>query len=97
MARERMVTRTVVETTAKVMCVNVTTAEVQIVDYKLGGTFTTPAEALKAVKKVYETEEVKCVSVQSLEENEVLYGMLEIDFIKMAKVLPPRGTKADEE
>ena len=97
MARERMVTRTVVETVAKVMCVDVLTAQVEIQELKLGGTYTKTEDILKAIKKAYETEYFKCVSVQDAWENEVLYGMLEIDFIKLAKVLPPRGTKSEEE
>ena len=37
MAREKMVTRTVTQTTAEVMTIDVTTAEVQIREYTIGG------------------------------------------------------------
>ena len=87
MARERMVTRTVVETVAKVMCVHVSTAQVEIKDFKLGGTYAKTEDILKAIKKAYETKEMVCVAIQEVDEKEVLYGMKEIDFIKMAKVL----------
>lgn len=95
MARERMVTRTVTTTTCEVMCVNVTTAEVKVKDYILTGEQTEPT-ALKLLKKLYETETEKIVTVNSVSLNETLYGMSELDFIKLAKVLPPR-TKTEQE
>lgn len=97
MARERMVTRTVELTVCKVMCLDVTTAEVQINTYELSGTYPDNDSTLKAVKKLHEMETFKCVAVQETEAKEVLYGMTEIDFIKLAKALPPRGTKTVEE
>ena len=90
-----MVTRTVVVTSVDVMQINITTAEVEIVTRELSGSYTDFDTALKAIKKLYESDTVKCVAVQEMKENEVLYGMSEIDFIKLAKVLPPRGTKAE--
>ena len=96
MARERMVTRTVVVTMVEVMCVNVETAEVQVNTYELSGTYADAETALKATKKVYETATFKCVAVQGMSEKEVLYGMKEIDFIRLAKVLPPRNTNSTE-
>lgn len=95
MARERMVTRTVTTTKCEVMCVNVTTAEVQVKDYTLTGEQTIES-ALKQLKKLYETEIEKIVNVNSVSLNETLYGMSELDFIKLAKVLPPR-TKSEQE
>ena len=92
-----MVTRTVMVTTVGVMCLDVTSAEVQIKNFEMSGTFTDFASALKSVKKAYETDTFKCVAVQYMTEKEVLYGMKEIDFIKLAKVLPPRGSSATEE
>lgn len=96
MARERMVTRTVEVTVAEVMCLDVTTAEVTIQSFELSGKFASNDEILKAVKKVNETETFKPVAVQKTDVNEILYGMPEIEFIKLAKVLPPRGTKAED-
>lgn len=95
MARERMVTRTVTTTTCEVMCVNVITAEVHVKDYTLTGE-QTKETALKQLKKLYETETEKIVTVNSVSLNETLYGMSELDFIKLAKVLPPR-TKSEQE
>lgn len=97
MARVRMVTRTVVVTVAEVMCVDVTTAEVKIANLELSGSFADNEALLKAIKKAYENDTYKCVAVQSTEEKEVLYGMEEIEFIKLAKVLPPRTKTETEE
>lgn len=96
MARVRMVTRTVVVTVAEVMCVDVTTAQVQINELELSGSFSDNETLLKAIKKLYENDSFKCVAIQEVTEKEVLYGMEEIEFIKLAKVLPPR-TKTDTE
>lgn len=96
MARVRMVTRTVTVTTVGVMCLDVTTAEVQITNFEMSGTYADFDSALKAVKKVHETDTFKCVAVQHMTENEVLYGMTELEFIQMAKVLPPRGANSTE-
>lgn len=90
MARERMVTRTVELTVAEVMTLDTTTAEVRIIPYEIGGGLTDNAAILKAVKKLHETDTFKCVAVQSVSVEEILYGMTEIDFIKHAKILPSR-------
>lgn len=95
MARERMVTRTVELTIAEVMTLNTATAEVATVTYKVGGTFKDTNAVLKTVKKLHETDTFKCVAVQSVSTEEVLYGMPEAEFIKLAKVMRPRSNKAD--
>ena len=95
MARERMVTRTVELTIAEVMTLDTTTAEVKTVAYEVGGGLTEEKAVLKAVKKLHETDTFKCVAVQSITVKEILYGMPEIDFIKHAKVLPPRTKNED--
>lgn len=89
MARERMITRTVTQTTAKVMCLNVTTAEVSINDYTIGGTYT-ESDLLKRCKKLFETAEFKVVHIESSKVEEILLGMTEEDFIRYATVLPSR-------
>lgn len=97
MARQRMVTRTVNETVVSVMYVNVETAEVGYTDYKLAGTFETNEDALKYIKKNYEDSTIKYVNVISRVEQETLYGMLEAEFIALAKVLPPRTNNENTE
>lgn len=90
MTRKRMVTRTIIQTTVEVMCLNVTTAEVTINTYMVGGSHDSDS-ALKALKSLYETDELKLVAVQDYHEEELLLGMEEDDFIRLAKVLPPRN------
>lgn len=96
MARKRMVTRTIQQTTAEVMTVNITTAEVTINTYKIGGVYT-PEDLLKKLKSIFETETLKLVHIESIEIEEVLLGMEEEDFIRLAKVLPPRTNQNIEE
>jgi hypothetical protein len=92
--RERMVTRTVTQTTAKVMCLNVTTAEVTINEYTIGGTYT-EVDLLKKCKKLFETDEFKVLHIESSKVEEILLGMAEEDFIRYATVLPPRKQQGD--
>lgn len=92
--RERMVTRTVTQTTAKVMCLNVTSSDVTINDYTIGGTYT-EVDLLKKCKKLFETDEFKVVHIESSKVEEILLGMTEEDFIRYATVLPPREQQGD--
>lgn len=99
MARIRMITRTVNVTEVEVMCLTVSTAKVSTEKFKLSGNITESAEALKLIKKHYETKDFKPTAVLSLSTEEVLYGMSEEQFIKLAEVLPPRklyGENTDE-
>ena len=95
MARKRMVTRTVMQTTAQVMTLDVTTAEVQVRPYDIGGQYT-DEELLKKLQKLFQTDTLKLVHVESQTCNEVLLGMDEEDFIRLAMVLPPRNTNKEE-
>ena len=92
--RERMVTRTVTQTTAKVMCLNVTTAEVTINDYTIGGTYT-ESDLLKKCKSLFETDEFKLIQIEGSKVEEFLLAMTEEDFIRYATVLPPRKAQGD--
>lgn len=91
MARKRMVTRTVEQTTAQVMTLDVTTAEVQVRTYDIGGKYT-DEDLLKKLQKIFQTDTLKLVHVELQICKEVLLGMDEEDFIRLAKVLPPRTT-----
>lgn len=96
MARERMVTRTVELSVCEVMCMDTTTAEVKINTYEIGGGLTDEKALLKAIKKLYETENFKCVAISKVTTREILYGMPESKFIELATILPPRGAKGAE-
>lgn len=96
MARKRIVTRTIIQTTAEVMCLNVTTAEVTVNTYTVGGMYDSDS-LLKVLKPLYETDELKLVAIQNYHEDELLLGLDEDEFIRLAKVLPPRNIGKDVE
>lgn len=86
MRRDRMITRIVLQTTAEVMCIDVTTAEVNINTYTLGGTYT-DTDLLKKLKEIYETDTYKLVYIKSNTHEEILLGMTESQFFKYATVV----------
>lgn len=90
MARQRMVTRTVNVTTCEVMGLTISQAAVSTIKVQLNGTYADKDSALKAVKKTHETEDYKPTAIISMTTDEILYGMPEEDFIKLASVMPPR-------
>lgn len=96
MSREKMVTRTITETIASVMYVNISTASVDYADYRLAGTFDSNEAIMKKLKKYYENEEIKLVNIVNVDTVENLYGMPEAEFMKLAKVLPPRTQSENE-
>ena len=93
MARVRMVTRTINVTAIEVMCVDTNTAEVSIKELELTGETFTEEKALKELKKEYETGTFKVVAVQKMEVHEEMYGLKEIDFLKVAQKLDPATRK----
>lgn len=96
MARERMVTRTVVATEVNALCLNIETAEPFNKTVILSGTFKDKQAIEKAAKKAIDTDLEKCVTVVEYTEKETLYGMPEQQFIELAKVLPPRNSKVEQ-
>lgn len=95
MARVRMVTRTVELTVAKVLQIDVSNAQVSVVDYELSGKFDSNEAIIKVLNKDRD-DTIKVVNIESIETKEVLYGMPEADFIKMASILPPRTVTESE-
>ena len=97
MAREKMITRTIMETTARVMCLDVKSAEATINEFKIGGEWSAkPSKLLERLQEIYNTTTFKLVNIENISEEEVLLGMTVEDFIRYAKTLPPR-TKAEVE
>lgn len=95
MARERMVTRTVSTTTIEVLVINIETSEVGTKHFVLGQNMVKDEKTmLSNAQAMLDTETGnalwKCVAVKNVKEEETLYGMTESDFVKYAKVLPPR-------
>lgn len=96
MARTRMVTRTINVTSVEVMCVDTLTAQVAFKDFELTGETLTEEKALKVLKNEYETDTLKVVAIQKMEVHEEMYGLKEIDFLKVAQKLDPTTRKALE-
>lgn len=96
MRKEKLITRTITISECEFMCVDVETANVEIVTAELTGKISKD-EALKIYKSTVESDAFKVVNCQSIAYAEHLYGMTEKEFIKHAKVLPPRKTSEIEE
>ena len=96
MARTRMVTRTINVTVVEAMCVDTTNAEVSVKSLELTGETYTEEKALKELKKQYETDTLKVVAIQAMNVHEEMYGLKEIDFLKIAIKLDPETRKALE-
>lgn len=97
MRKEKLVTRTITVSECEFMCVDVETANVEIVTAELTGKISKD-EALKIYKSTVESDTFKVVNCQSIEYTEQLYGMTEKEFIKHAKILPPcKSTETIEE
>ena len=97
MARERMVTRTINVTMATAICMDVSTVETSVRTLELTGETYTPDKALQALKKIYETDTFKVVAISDLDTVEKLYGMPEVDFLKVAQELDPETRKRIEQ
>lgn len=96
MRKEKLITRTITVSTAQFMCLDTETANVEIATAELIGKVDNET-ALKMYKATVETDTFKVVSCQSVNYTEQLYGMTEKEFIKHAKILPPRSKTAETE
>ena len=96
MARQRMITRTIEQSIAQVMTVDITTSEVSVRQYIIGGNYTEDV-LLSKLKKLFETDTLKLVHVKDVKVEEVLLGMTEEDFIKNAVVLPSRNSNKEHD
>lgn len=95
MARERMVTRTIVSYEVECITMDIETMETAIKNYALTGDISNKEKVLKTLKKLYESEESteKIVAIREVIEHEEMYGMPEVDFIRIAKRLDPETRK----
>ena len=95
MARQRMVTRTIIGTQAEVMTVNIKTAETGTATVMLGAKYKDEKKLFKALEAVLATNpDVKPVHVISSTEVNKCFGMPETEFLKLAKELDPETRKA---
>ena len=93
MARVPMITRTIQTTEVTCMCLDVVNGEPIHKTVVLPRTYKDDEATLKAASAVINTDDVKAVVVVKTEVHETLYGMPEQEFIKHAKVMPPRSEK----
>ena len=97
MARERMVTRTISFTEVTVISMNIETVTPRHEVIRIAGVFDNDKVLLNKLKKRYETDLYKIVSITDTKVIEKLYGMSEEDFIEYAKELPPRNSQITSE
>ena len=93
MLKEKMVTRSFTTTEVKVLAVTVSTAETSMDNWSIVGKYEKEADLLKALKKNYENDDYKIVSIMSVAEYEKLYGMPENEFLQFAVELNPETRK----
>lgn len=97
MARSKqMITRTVIGTEVTVLALDVQTAEPQNVTYVLSGKVADEQKMLNAVKREYDTDTLKHVSIVSAHGVNQLYGMYESDFIANAMKLDENRKPVEE-
>lgn len=97
MARQPQVTRTLPTTKAKILVVNIETGISEEREVSIPREYKKMEKLRKAIEDAVNTPSIKFVHVISTEVEEVLYGMSEQKFIENAEILPPRGTKAEDE
>ena len=95
--KEKLITRTIYQTKAEVIGLEISSQKVVTNTYNLAGQYDTASSILPVVKKFYETEDFKPVSVLSFTTEEHLYGVTEQEFLKIAKELPPRKVYEKED
>lgn len=89
MARESMVTRTVIGTKVTVLAMNTVTCEPENVTYEIGGQHEISDKLLNKLRKDHDTEDFKVVKIVATDQFEKRYGMKESDFIAAAVELEP--------
>lgn len=94
MARERMVTRTVTthEVSFKMFNLDTMKLEEKKVTFGIDTIIENNDKGLTIINARLTLDNVngKAVMIDSIVDNETLYGMTEVEFLKHAKVLPPR-------
>ena len=93
--KERMITRTVTTNICSVVAVNTESMTVEKLSIPATVEYDTVEKAEKYFRKNWKIDGLAFAKVESITKEEKLFGMSEIDFIKYAKELPPRGTKEE--
>ena len=95
MARVRMVTRTVTTQEVTALCLNIVTAEPENQTFSVPVNIKGEDSILKFIRKVYDTDTTKIVSITHIRNEEHLYGMPEADFIKTAKIIDKNNDEVE--
>lgn len=91
--RKPMITRTIISTRVRALCVNPQSAETFEKEFLLTGKIADKDKVLKRVSKLYNTQNCTIVAIRDIKEVNELYGMDEADFIAGAKILDPATRK----
>ena len=91
MTREKLITRTIKTTKAKVLFTNIKEQATFEQEVTVADTYDDTEKLLKVIASVANTDEIRAVAVLGSEVVETLYGMEENAFIKGAKILPRRA------
>lgn len=97
MARKRMVTRTVTGTEVEAQIVTISASEITTIKATVSGEYPDADKLMKAVKKSVETDDIKVLQILTTTKIDKCYGMLESEFIKLAKELDPETRKLIEQ
>lgn len=89
MPRIPVVSRTMQVTICQVLMVDTEAGDTFTEEVVIPRTYATPEKALKAIKAVAETKEIKPVNILSSEVKNRRYYMLESEFIQQAKYEEP--------
>ena len=93
--RKPVVTRTINSTLVHALCMDLAEGRAYETDIMLPGIMRDERKILRALA-AHVPEGHKAVTVKGFEHVKTLYGMDEEVFIQHAHVLPPRGTKQNE-
>lgn len=85
--RKPMVTRTIISTRVRALCVNPQSGETFEKEFLLIGKIADNDKVLKRLSKLYNTGNCTIVAIRDIKEINELYGMDEADFIAGAKIL----------
>ena len=89
MPRKPMITRTMTVTEYNVLMCDVLEGDTYTEKITLPRAAKNDAAALKLIKKLYDTPEIKAAHIISSETSSKQYGMTELDFINTATILSP--------
>lgn len=87
MARQPMVTRTIVSTKVKVLCMDLINRQPIEKVFVLARTYKDDNAVMKMLCKEYDSEELKVTAILEKTETKEIYGMSETRFVELADKL----------